>query len=68
MREDLVARRLFKAQIREELLAELKKYQVGFVANGIMMAIKDVDISNGVLFIIPEEQYRELFGEPERKK
>ena len=59
---DLVARRLFKEQIRKELIDELRGYQVGLMRNGSIIATKTSKISDGYLFIIPGDKYQELFG------
>ena len=63
MEEDLTARRLFKEQIRKELLEELRGYQVGLVQSGSMIALKTLAIPDGFFFIIPTEKYKELFRE-----
>ena len=60
--EEIMARQLFKEQIRKELLDEIEKYQIGMVFNGEMLAKKTSDVRNGHIFIIPDEQYQELFG------
>ena len=63
MTEDILARRLFKEQIRKELLDELRKCIVGFVGDGEITATKNSNSWNGYLLIIPDEKYYELFGD-----
>jgi len=60
--EEIMARKLFKEQIRKELLEEIGKYQIGVVFNGEMLVKKTSDIENGHIFIIPDDQYQELFS------
>jgi len=57
-----VVRRIFKEQIRKELLDEIKKYRIGLAYNGEMM-VGNKPFVNGYLFIIPDEKYQELFRE-----
>lgn len=61
---DIQARRLFKEQIRKELIDEIREYQVGLVYNGGMFASKNSDNWNGYLFVIPNEKYDALFSKP----
>ena len=60
--EDILARRLFKEQVRKELIDEILKHEVGVVFGGRMFAALTSDIRNGHMLIIPDEQYRELVG------
>lgn len=60
--ESNIERRLFKEQIRKELLDELNQFKVGLAYNGELFALKSSDKWAGFIFIIPEEKYRELFG------
>lgn len=55
MRDNILARRLFKEQIRKELIDELREYQVGWVHNGEMIATKTSDTWNGHILVIPNE-------------
>lgn len=59
MSNDIVARRLFREQIRKELIDEIRKYQVGLVYNDEMFATKTSDTWNGYLFVIPNEVWKE---------
>ena len=59
--EDIIARKLFREQIRKELLDELMKYKVGLIHEGQMVARKSSDTWDGHIFVIPNPQYNELF-------
>ena len=61
MTDDILARRLFKVQIRKELIDKIKQYQVGWVHNGEIIATKTLKW-DGYIFLIPDEEYQELFG------
>ena len=57
---NLLERKLFKEQIRKELLAEIETYQVGLANDGDIIATKNTEWS-GHVFVIPEDKYKELF-------
>jgi len=59
--EELLARRLFKEQIRKELLDEIKGYKVGYALDGEIFTNRGGKLE-GYIFAIPEEKYKELFG------
>uniref|UniRef100_A0A6M3LJ31 Uncharacterized protein n=1 Tax=viral metagenome TaxID=1070528 RepID=A0A6M3LJ31_9ZZZZ len=59
--EELLARRLFKEQIRKELLDEIKGYKIGYVLDGAIYTYRGGKLE-GYILAIPEEKYNELFG------
>lgn len=59
---DNLARKLLIEQTRKEVLADMKKYQVGWVRDGVITVTKSGDW-NGFVFVVPEEKYKELFKE-----
>lgn len=63
MNEDIIARKLLIEQIRKELIDEMRPYFVGIIVKGKMICRKNVDLSNGRLFILPDNKYEELFGQ-----
>ena len=63
MTEDTIARRLFREQIRKELLDEIQSYKVGFIINGEILFTRSTKFGDGILLIIPKDKYLELFEE-----
>ena len=60
--KDTLSRRLLIEQTRRELLAEIKQYKVGVCSDGQIYATKSGDWQ-GIIFVIPDDKYRELFKE-----
>ena len=60
---DEIARKVLIEQTRRELLTEIEQYLVGVLVKGEMIVKKNTDISNGRIFIIPDDKYEELFSE-----
>ena len=59
---DELTRRLLIEQTRKEILDEIRKYQVGWAQDGAITTKRSGDW-NGIIFVIPEEKYQELFKE-----
>ncbi len=57
-RVNLLERKLFKEQVRKELLDEFKQYEVGLAHNGVIAAYKTASWE-GHIFVIPEDKYQE---------
>jgi len=62
MKDEVLARRLFKEQIRKELIDEIGKYQVGWVSDGEMIATKTSELWSGYIFVIPDEIWNRLLA------
>jgi len=55
---NLSERRLFREQLRKELIDEFKKYEVGQAYNNHILANKTT-LWNGRIFVVPEDKYKE---------
>ena len=63
MDDNDIARKLLIEQTHKELTDKLRQYLVGVIVKGEMIVKKNIDISNGRMFIIPDDKYEELFNE-----
>ncbi len=59
---NILERRLFKEQIRKELMDELLAYRVAWANDGNIIATRNSSDWNGHVFVIPDDKYEELLG------
>ena len=50
-------------QIRKEDYEEFKKYQVGACHNGHILVLKNTNIADGLLLIVPLDFFNKALGE-----
>lgn len=60
---DIDERKRIIEQSRKELADEIKQYTVGSVMNGEIFVKKNSADWNGLILVIPEDKYKELFEE-----